>query len=305
MARQQDHQLVAPDDLPVLVDHPNAIGIAVVGDPDFGFVLLHRGDQELEVLGDRRIRVVVGEPSIGIAEQLDHVVAHRLQQRDGGDSAHAVARVDHHLHSLAAHLHRRLAEVEVGGDDVEEADVAFAIRLLEVARFDQLAQLLNHLAVERGVPGAHLEAVVLRRVVAAGDHRQPVDRQGVRRVVDARRGDDADVDDVDPGRGRATDEQVVVFRRADPGIAADHDRVAALALDHRRQALPQHLDDVVGEVFVDNTTHVVLAKNLRIHGPGIYHGGTGPRSKRRSVLDLSRTSRICGVLLGPREGPLS
>ena len=64
----------------------------------------------------------------------------------------------------------------------------------------QLVELLDLVAVQRLVPSAELEAVVLGRIVRAGDLDAADDVEVVQAPVEQRRRDDADVDDVDARR---------------------------------------------------------------------------------------------------------
>ena len=73
----------------------------------------------------------------------------------------------------------------------------------EVALLDELAQLLDLGAVDGRLAAQDLEAVVLGRVVAAGDQHAAVGVEVEHREVEHRRGHDADVDDVDARRQQA------------------------------------------------------------------------------------------------------
>src|SRR5438477_328121 len=92
----------------------------------------------------------------------------------------AIAAVDGDAH--------RPRELDVAGDalDVRVEHVALASLAgarLQLARFDARAQALDLIAVERGAGDDHLQAVVLRRVVAAADGDAAVAFQLVRREV--------------------------------------------------------------------------------------------------------------------------
>jgi hypothetical protein len=78
-----DEDPVAPDDRAVLVDDANPVAVTVECDADLGPILLHRGDQVLEVLGNRRVGMMVGEGSITLAEQPSSLDAQPLEQLRG------------------------------------------------------------------------------------------------------------------------------------------------------------------------------------------------------------------------------
>src|SRR5690606_14166867 len=108
--------------------------------------------------------------------QGDDGAADGLEQLLGHHAADAVAAVDHHLHG-ACQLHVVADVVHVGGQDIHCLDAALAAG--QVAGVDTGLQG-GDLLVGQGVAGRHdLEAVVVRRVVAAGDHHAGAAGQGV------------------------------------------------------------------------------------------------------------------------------
>src|SRR6185437_1107062 len=89
----------------------------------------------------------------------------------------------------------------------------------ERAPLDDVAQLLDLGAVDGAPAGDDLEAVVLRGVVAGGDHDAAVRLQVKDREVEAGRMEDADVDHVDAGAQQLALERRVNARRGDPTVA--------------------------------------------------------------------------------------
>ncbi len=85
------------------------------------------------------------------------------------------------------------------------------------------AHVLNRFAVQCARAADALESVVLGRIVAAGDHDGAVGVQVLRRVIEHRSGDRADVGDVAPGGQEAFDQRVAEARGAEAAIAADVD----------------------------------------------------------------------------------
>ena len=78
-AGQERQQTVSPEDVAPLVDHPETIGVAVVGDPHVGASFLHRGDQIAEVVEHGGIRMVMGKSRVRFAVQLDDVAPDGFQ----------------------------------------------------------------------------------------------------------------------------------------------------------------------------------------------------------------------------------
>src|SRR5205814_1527093 len=79
--RVDDEDAVAPDDRSVFVDDADAVGVAIESNTDFGVVLSYRRDQVLEVLRNGRIRMVVRERAVALAEQPGSLTA---EPRDPG-----------------------------------------------------------------------------------------------------------------------------------------------------------------------------------------------------------------------------
>ena len=73
VAREDDHQLVAPEDRARAVDHADPVGVAVEGDAQVGAGFGHLPHQILQVLLPGRVGMVVGETAVHLAEHLGHV----------------------------------------------------------------------------------------------------------------------------------------------------------------------------------------------------------------------------------------
>ena len=99
-----------------------------------------------------------------------------------------------------------------------------ALPRISVALLDASAQRLDRVAVQRRAGQHHLQAVVLGRVVAAGDLHAGAGIQVHRGEVQHRRRHHADIDDVRAGRGDARDQRVAQQGAGQPTVAADTDR---------------------------------------------------------------------------------
>ena len=97
VAREEDQHLVAPEDVAVVVDEADAVGVAVEGDPEVGAVLLHGVDQDLHVLFDRRVGMVIREAAVRLRKDVAHVAAQRRNDARRDRTGGAVPGVDHHL----------------------------------------------------------------------------------------------------------------------------------------------------------------------------------------------------------------
>ena len=63
---QDLQQLVAEHDPAFAVDHADSIAVTVEGDPELGTGFANGLDQVLEILGDRRVRVVIGKATVDV-----------------------------------------------------------------------------------------------------------------------------------------------------------------------------------------------------------------------------------------------
>src|SRR5690606_23551182 len=178
-----------------------------------------------------------------------------FDQLRGDHPGDAVAAVDHHLHRLG---HRDVVTdvLEVALQHVDLLDAADAAG--QVVVLDALAQGLD-LLIGQGVAGDDdLEAVVVRRVVAAGEHYPGGAFQHVGGEVEYRGRHHADVADLAAAIEDALDQLFGEFRAGQATVAADgHARLAlgeAFRTDGaadpvgglRRQAVADHAADVIG-----------------------------------------------------------
>src|SRR6266550_5230572 len=69
IARVDNEEIIAPDYLARVVDDADAVRVAVEGDADVGLILLHGGDEGLDVLWNSRIGVVIRECSVALTEK--------------------------------------------------------------------------------------------------------------------------------------------------------------------------------------------------------------------------------------------
>ncbi len=217
-----------------------------------------------------------------VAEQRIGREAELLHARERERAAGAVAGVDHELHVRAGELDagRDHLDVLVLHVDPREAagrgggDVALLL--------DERAQGLDVGAEEARLAAHHLEAVLVARVVAAGDHDAAVDVQAEDRGVEHGRGADPDLDHVHPALDEAVDEggKEPVARQATVPSDRDAELLARLARPEDRAEAPAYgARHLVGEVAVGDAPDVVLAETLGrdLHGRAMWRGQPPPR----------------------------
>ena len=134
---------------------------------------------------------------------------------------------------------------------------ALALAMLQVAGLDALLEVLDGIEGQRGAADDHLQAVVVRRVVAAGDRDAGVAAQFVGSEISQRGGHAADIDGVDAGGADAVHQGAGQFRAGQAAIAADGDGRLALFDGQRAQGMADLANHLGGQRFVDDAPDVV------------------------------------------------
>ena len=93
LGEERGHE-VAGDELPGVVHEEAAVGVAVEGDPEVGLLFLHLADDELAVLGKKRVRLVVGERAVRLEETAHRVHGQTLEDGRQHRARHTVSGVD-------------------------------------------------------------------------------------------------------------------------------------------------------------------------------------------------------------------
>src|SRR5438093_10253653 len=70
-----DHQAITPENIPLSIHGPDPVRIAVIADPYIRTGFFHGLDQVLEILHNGRVRMMVGEPAVQLAEESCHLAA--------------------------------------------------------------------------------------------------------------------------------------------------------------------------------------------------------------------------------------
>ena len=155
-------QLVAPDDLAVLVDRADPVAVTVEADADIAAMLRHRALQVDQILGHGRIGVVIGEVAVDLVEQQDMLT----RQPRGQPTQNLPGRT---IAGIPGDLQRPLTvivlqqPVDIGVLDIERPFAARAFD--EITGGGDVADLLDLVAIDRAFRRHHLDAVVIRRVV--------------------------------------------------------------------------------------------------------------------------------------------
>ncbi|MOA04056.1 hypothetical protein D3C78_1235890 [compost metagenome] len=217
--------------------------------------MLDLGDQVFKVFRLARVRVVVGEVAIHLAEQWDDFAAQGFDQLRRDNAGSAVAAVHHHL-ELFRQLHVSDDLLEVALEDLDLFHTAFATG--QVVGFQASQQGLD-LFVGQGIASDHdLETVVIRRVVATGEHHAGLAGQDIGSEIQRRGRHQTDVADLATGIGQAFDQLLDQHRAGQAAVAADGNLRLALGERLRAngaadpvggfgvQGLADHAADVIG-----------------------------------------------------------
>ena len=123
----------------------------------------------MQVFGFGRVGMVVGEIAVHFAEKLGNAAAQCAEQIACISAGHAVARVDDDIH--------RACQFDVVddvclivGSHIFFAYIASGGVLHECVLLNGGQQLLNRLSSQRVASQHHFKAVVVGRIVAAGNH---------------------------------------------------------------------------------------------------------------------------------------
>ena len=204
--------------------------------------------------------MVVREGAVDFAVQRRHFRADRGEHLRRDRAGDAVARVDDHLEA-AVELHVGRDAIDVVLRHVAMLHVARRGRFVEAILGDARVQVFDRLARQRLAADHDLEAVVVRRIVAAR-HRDAATRaQLVGGEVHHRRRRQADVDHVAAGLAQAADEAVDHVWAGKAAVAADDDVVQAAFGHQRTDRLADQFCDARIERLPDDAADVVGAED--------------------------------------------
>ena len=231
--RDDRHQLIAVDDIALLVDDDDAIGVAVERDADVGPEFLDLVDERLR---RRRTAVEVDVVAVRLDADLDHLGAEFPERFRRHLVGCAVGAIDDDAE-------RRKAQV-LGQRALGEFDIAFlrafdsrgaadAIGVDEQGLrvgVDQILDLPLHVVGKLvAVRIEELDAVVVRRVVGSRQHHAEVGAQRPRQHRNRWRRHRTEQEDVHADRGEARHQRRFQHVARKPRVLADDDAVAMSA----------------------------------------------------------------------------
>ena len=269
-----DHgeNLVAVDDMALLVDDDHAIGVAVERDADVGAHFPHFLGERF---GSGRTDVEVDVNAVRFDADLDHLGAELPQGLRRRFVRGAVGAIDDDPEAVERDVAR---QGPLGVFDVARLNVVDAPGAPEIARFGEPG---GEVAVHQGfdarldlirqleaVGTEQLDAVVLEQVVRGGDHHPEVATHRARQHRHRRRRGRAEQQYVHADRGETGDERIFDHIAGKPGVLADDHAVTVFAaLEHQPRRLADLQSEFSGDLGVRAAANAVGAEILARHVP--------------------------------------
>ncbi len=218
--------------------------------------------------------MVIRKRAVDLAEHLGDITAHSPVERRGERTGDAVAAV-HRDPERSREANVAHDAVEIRGGDVGGPERSRPGRHAAVC--DARANGLDVRAGQRAAVHHHLEAVVVRWIVATRHHHARLRAEVLRGEVRHRRGYHPDVDDVGAGGADAIGNRGGELRPGEAAVATDDDRVAPALLRKRAQRLADRANDRWRQRLADDAADVVGLEDLgrKCHRVGRNGGCTG------------------------------
>src|SRR5579875_1767297 len=135
VARERDHQLVAPHDPAILVDDSDPIGVTIVSDSDLRSFVSHGANQVAHICLDCRIGMMMRKTAVHLEVEPLHIEPELPHQRRGDRSTASVTAIEHDLESaLKPELPAQV--VVIIGNDRPLGDRSLAARGYEILCLD-------------------------------------------------------------------------------------------------------------------------------------------------------------------------
>ena len=203
---------------------------------------------------------MVRERPVHVGVERRHFAADALQQARRHQSSHAVAAVRHHLQwALGGDVGGHFLYVAVDQRGVAHASAG-------LARFfppDAPAQPLDAFPGQGRAADHHLQAVVFRRIVRAGNHDAGARFQGMGGVVDQRRRHAADVDGPHSTSAQTAQQRRAQRACARAAVAAHHHLPLPGVQRFGGEGAADLFDRRFRERAADHAANVVGAEDLR------------------------------------------
>ena len=244
---EETHDVIPLDELAALIEEETPVEVAVPGEPQVRPVCADRRRRRCAILLDHRVGDAVRETAVGLVVQLDEFEGQPRFEAVHDEAGAAVSGIHHDLQGLElAELDIGQEMLDVGGRGVDALPPAAGARVLEPAALGDRADFLQAVvARDRFRLFPHeLHAVVVRGVVAGGDHDAAVVAAVEGRKIHALGAADADVENVRAALRQAAAERIGERLARQSNVAPDHHALG-------RQKFRIGTADPVGHIVIE------------------------------------------------------
>jgi hypothetical protein len=258
---KKDHKLISPYDVPFVVDNADPIRVSVISNPGIRFRFLDFCDQGFQRFRKGRIRVMIGEIPVHFTEKLDDVIPQSLEDGNGHETSGSIPGIHHDLEGFV-----NIDVIDhifgVFGNDV--IGIFRARCFLDESPFlDDPENVLDVRAVQGFFPRHDLEPVVFRGIVRSRDHDSGIHFFVIDGEIQEGRRNGSQFGDIASGGKKAVAQRSGVRRRAQPAVPSYRHMPPAVLAEVGADRLSQDFDRFLSEIFVDDSSNVVLSENFR------------------------------------------
>src|SRR2546425_9322480 len=117
-APEEDHQRVAPYDVPAIIHHSDAVPVAIQPNAHIRMFPAYCHNKVTQVLRLYWIGMVMGKSGIRVAVQPDEIDAEVLEHLGSDETGSAISAVQHHSQPPGTERNLLLHHLPIGGDNV-------------------------------------------------------------------------------------------------------------------------------------------------------------------------------------------
>ena len=266
VAREQDEQLVRPEHFPFAVHSAQAVAVAVERKAEVEALATHQIDELDQVFRHGRVRMVRGKGPVDLFVQQEMFA--RQQCREPGHDAPGRTVPGVPADTQPRPVARLLGQPRDIGV-LDNGPGNRAPPLGEPACGGERPERPDALAEERLARHHHLEAVVVGRVVRAGDHDARVEAQLVHGEIEHRRRPETDAGHIDAGRGKPPHQRRLEAGRAQPAVMAHRCAPPSGPRQHGAESAAERQRIRLRQGLADNAARVVFPEETRVENmPG-------------------------------------
>ena len=205
-----------------------------------------------------RIRMMIRESAIHITKQLDHFTAQHAVQVTSEGAGDAITGVNRNRHR-PRQLDVTDDALQIGVTNIVPAIAASAAG--KTAGNDGLVKRGNGLAINRFAAQYHFEAVVVGRVMTAGDHNAVCGTEHMGCVIQHRCSNHTQINYINACRLQAAGEGIGQLRAGEATIAADDDGIVTTRADRAAKGLADLACNVGVQRCAEYAAYVVGFEN--------------------------------------------